>query len=74
VTDQFPASVEELASAKPVYEWHAGWKTDISGVRSWDELPENARKYLIRVADLVRSKIAIISVGPRRDQTFSVEK
>ena len=74
VTDQFPASVEELASARPVYEWHDGWKTDISGARSWDELPENARKYLVRAAELVRSKIAIISVGPRRDQTFSVEK
>jgi len=74
VTDRFPASVEELASAKPVYEWHDGWKTDISGARSWDELPENARKYLTRAAELVRSKIAIVSVGPRRDQTFSVEK
>ena len=74
VTDRFPASIEELAAAKPVYEWHDGWQCDISGARSWEELPANARKYLERAAELVRSKIAIISVGPRRDQTFSVEK
>ena len=74
VTDRFPASIEELAAAKPVYEWHDGWQCDISGARSWEELPVNARKYLERAAELVRSKIAIISVGPRRDQTFSVEK
>ncbi len=74
VTDHFPASLEELSAAKPVYEWHDGWKQDISGARCWDDLPENARKYLKRMAELVRSNIAIVSVGPRRDQTFSVEK
>ena len=74
VTDLFPASLEELSAAKPVYEWHDGWKQDISGARCWDDLPENARKYLKRMAELVRSNIAIVSVGPRRDQTFSVEK
>ena len=74
VTDRFPASLDDLNAVKPVYEWHDGWKQDISEARSWDDLPENAKKYLERVAELVRSKIAIISVGPRRDQTFSVEK
>ena len=74
VTDRFPASLDDLNAVKPVYEWHDGWKQDISEARTWDDLPENAQKYLERVAELVRSKIAIISVGPRRDQTFSVEK
>ena len=74
VTDRFPASLDELEAIKPVYEWHDGWMSDISGARTWDDLPENAKKYLTRAAELVRSNIAIISVGPRRDQTFSVEK
>ena len=74
VTDRFPASLDDLTAVKPVYEWHDGWKQDISGARCWEDLPVNAQKYLERVAELVRSKIAIISVGPRRDQTFSVEK
>ena len=74
VTDRFPASLDDLNAAKPVYEWHDGWMSNISEARSWDDLPENAKKYLTRAAELVRSNIAIISVGPRRDQTFSVEK
>ena len=74
VTDRFPASLDELNAARPVYEWHEGWKQDISEARTWEDLPENAQKYLKRCAELVRSEIAIISVGPHRDQTFSVEK
>ena len=72
VTKEFPASVEELAAARPVLEWLPGWKQDISGVSSYDELPENAKKYLERITELVDSELAIVSVGPRRDQTFEI--
>ena len=72
VTKEFPASVEELAAARPVLEWLPGWKQDISGVSSYDELPENAKKYLERITELVDSELAILSVGPRRDQTFEI--
>ena len=72
VTKEFPASVEELAAARPVLEWLPGWKQDISGVSSYDELPENAKKYLERITELVNSELAIVSVGPRRDQTFEI--
>ena len=72
VTKKFPASVEELAAARPVLEWLPGWKQDISGVSSYDELPENAKKYLERITELVDSELAIVSVGPRRDQTFEI--
>ena len=65
-------SAEELAAVKPVLEWLPGWKEDISAVTSYDKLPENAKKYLARIAELVDSELAIISVGPRRDQTFEV--
>ena len=71
ITDQFPAALADLEAAQPVLEYHPGWKCDISGARSWSDLPENARKYLDRMAELVDSEIAIISVGPRRDQTFA---
>ena len=53
-------------------EWLPGWKQDISGVSSYDELPENAKKYLERITELVDSELAIVSVGPRRDQTFEI--
>ena len=73
VTDEFPASLAELEAAKPVLEYLPGWQCDTSGARSWDDLPEAARNYLKRMAELVDSTVAIVSVGPRRDQTFSVQ-
>ena len=72
-TDRFPASVEELAAAKPVYEYLPGWKCDTTGAAKWEDLPANAQAYLLHITKLVGSKLAIVSVGPRRDQTFEVD-
>lgn len=72
IVKEFPASAEELAAAKPVLEWLPGWKQDIRGVSSYDALPENAKNYLSRIAELLDSRLAIVSVGPRRDQTFEI--
>ncbi|MBR2872654.1 MAG: adenylosuccinate synthase [Lentisphaeria bacterium] len=69
-TTEFPAAVEDLEKVKPVYEMMPGWKTALDAVTSADQLPENARKYLARMAELIGADIEIISVGPRRDQTF----
>ena len=69
-TDEFPAAVEDLEKVKPIYELVPGWKTSLDAVTSVDQLPENARKYLARMAELIGADIEIISVGPRRDQTF----
>jgi adenylosuccinate synthase len=49
-----------------------GWMSSTTEARSYAELPENARKYLERIAELVEAEIGIISVGPNRDQTFRV--
>jgi len=72
VTDEFPASLAELEAAKPVLEYLPGWKCDTSKARSWSDLPAAAQNYLKRMAELVDSTVAIVSVGPRRDQTFGV--
>ncbi len=69
-TTKFPAAVEVLEQFLPVYEVMPGWKTPLDAVTSPDKLPENARKYLARIAELTGAAIEIISVGPRRDQTF----
>ena len=69
-TTEFPAAVEDLERVKPVYEMMPGWKTALDAVTSPADLPENARKYLARMAELIGADIEIISVGPRRDQTF----
>lgn len=72
VTKNFPASVEALEKAKPVLEWMDGWQCSTESVDSWEKLPANAQAYLKRIAGLVDAEIAIVSVGPRRDQTFEV--
>ena len=68
----FPADVEDLARVEPVYETLPGWKTSTASARSMADLPENARKYLARMAELLEAKIGIVSIGPKRDQTFTV--
>ena len=70
LTTEFPASVAELENAEPVYEYFPGWQCSTENVDCYEKLPENAKKYLAKMAELVESEVAIISVGPRRDQTF----
>jgi adenylosuccinate synthase len=72
-TDRFILDSKKLAKVKPVYEEMPGWDMDISGVKSFDELPENARNYLKRLEEICGARISIISVGPRRDQTIVVD-
>lgn len=68
--NEIPASLKVLAKVEPVYETFAGWKTDISNVRRYDDLPANARKYLERMAEVTGIALGIVSVGPNRDQTI----
>jgi adenylosuccinate synthase len=66
----FPMTLEEVARAEPIYETFPGWSEDLTGVREFDDLPENARRYVEMVETLVEVPIAFISVGPGRDQTI----
>jgi adenylosuccinate synthase len=72
VIDYFPASLEDLAKCEPVYEEFDGWDDSIADARSYEELPENAKKYLKKIEEFTGARIAIISVGPKRDQTMMV--
>ncbi|MBB6625380.1 adenylosuccinate synthase [Clostridium gasigenes] len=74
VIDYFPASLEDLAKCEPIYEEFDGWDDSIADARSYDEIPENAKKYLKRIEELTETKISIVSVGPKRDQTIRVRK
>ena len=71
--DYYPASLEQLKRCKPIYEELPGWEEDITGCRSLDELPENARNYVRRVGELVSVRISTFSVGPDREQTNILE-
>lgn len=70
VIHEMPTNAEALSRVKPIYETMPGWCQSTAEARSMNDLPENARKYLARIAELVDAEVAIVSVGPRRDQTF----
>lgn len=67
--EHYPASLKMLAECTAVYEELPGWSEDIGGVRSLDDLPENARHYVERVSQLTGVPISIFSVGRNREQT-----
>jgi adenylosuccinate synthase len=73
-SSRFPSHVDDLRSAKPVYESVPGWKEEITTCRSYDALPANAKAYLRRISELVERPIGMVSVGPERDQTIIVSK
>ncbi|HWI40356.1 MAG TPA: adenylosuccinate synthase, partial [Verrucomicrobiae bacterium] len=66
----FPANTEVLAECTPVYEEMPGWKSDITSVRSFDALPEEARSYVRRLEELSGCPIMLVSVGPGRHETI----
>ncbi len=69
----FPTDVERLSSVKPVYEILPGWNSDISKCLSYSELPNKTKDYLNFISEKSGIKIKIVSVGPKRQQTFFVE-
>ena len=69
----FPASLKVLEACRPVYETLPGWQEDISGIRNYDDFPENTKAYLRRIEALTDTKIQIVSVGPGREETVVME-
>ncbi len=66
----FPAHVDDLRRLVPVYETLPGWKEEITEVRRFEDLPQNARSYLDRISELVGRPYEVVSVGPDREQTI----
>ena len=66
----FPTDFERLQIITPVYETLKGWKMDISNCRSFADLPIQTKDYLTFISKQAGMKIKIVSVGPKRDQTF----
>ncbi len=64
--DNFPFPTA-LPMAKPVIEYFDGWGTDISSARKWEDLPENAQKYVLYIEEQIGCHIKYVSVGPERD-------
>jgi len=66
----FPSDTAVLASCEPVYESMPGWSTPTKGVRRYQDLPENARRYIARLEQVSGVQAAIVSTGSERDDTI----
>jgi adenylosuccinate synthase len=71
-TDLLPASLGQFERCRPVYESLPGWAEDLTGVRTWLDLPVSARKYVHFLAEQVGAPASVVSVGPDRQQTIIV--
>jgi adenylosuccinate synthase len=67
---EFPSDLSQLAACEPVYESMPGWKTPTAGVRTFADLPENARRYIARLEEVSGVGAAIVSTGSERDDTI----
>jgi len=67
--DRIPHKGSSQEKIKPIYETMPGWQSSTQGVTEYDALPEKAKSYLTRIADLLGVPIAMVSTGPKREET-----
>ncbi|WP_145943382.1 adenylosuccinate synthase [Corynebacterium glyciniphilum] len=70
--DEMPMSQTDVHHATPIYETMPAWDEDISGCRSFDELPQKAKDYLNRLEELSGCRVSYVGVGPGRDETIVI--
>jgi adenylosuccinate synthase len=70
VIDYYPANNKQLSKCEPVYEVLPGWEEDLTKVKSFSDLPENAQNYLKKISEYTNIPLSIFSVGPDRNQTI----
>jgi adenylosuccinate synthase len=68
--EHFRADMDTLAEVEPQYQTLPGWKQELSGIRGWDDLPEQARQYVGRLEELIGAPLRIVSVGAEREATL----
>ena len=73
VLTEFPGQIDVLEKCEPIYESMDGWLADTSKLNEYEELPENARKYVERISELMETKIRFVAVGPERDRILVVD-
>jgi adenylosuccinate synthase len=70
VVTEFPCDLSILEGCEPVYEKMPGWGQPTAGIRDYSMLPEAARRYVDRIAELVGTEVGIVSTGPAREDTI----
>jgi adenylosuccinate synthase len=73
IYEDLPSIAGSFQRMEPIYESFPGWKQSTTSCRSYSELPENARGYLNFISQKLDVPVAIVSVGPKRDQTIVIE-
>ena len=73
VIDYMPSTIKEANKVKPVYISLKGWTEDITNIKSFDKLPENAKIYVRKIEELTKATVSLISVGPDRTQTIKIK-
>lgn len=72
VYQTFPADLDVLARCEPVYEELPGWQCETSKITNYNDLPENAKRYIDRILELVGGRLGVLSVGPARETTLRI--
>jgi adenylosuccinate synthase len=70
VRSTLPSGADELAGCRPVYEEMPGWGSSTVGIKIYDDLPENARRYLTRIEEITGVPVHMVSTGPDREETI----
>ena len=73
-TNNMPSSAEQLAKVKPIYEEVPGWQGTTKNIKTFDDLPKGAQKYLLRLEQLCKVPIDIVSNGPDRNETIILKQ
>ena len=71
--DYFPSGLQDQFKVKPIYKRMDGWLKSTKGIKKWDDLPENAKKYISFIKDFCDIKISSISTSPSREDTILIE-
>ncbi len=71
--DYLPAAVEDQLKVKPIYKSFQGWRTSTRGIKNFDKLPLNARKYINELEKFIETKVSSISTSPEREDTILIE-
>ena len=71
--DYFPSSLQDQTQVKPVYKKFKGWLANTSGIKKWNDLPKNTKKYIKFIKDYCGVKISSISTSPKREDTILLE-
>ena len=71
--DYLPSSFEDQLKVKPIYKRFEGWNQSTKGIKDFDKLPDNAKKYVTSLENFVETKISSISTSPEREDTILIE-